>query len=58
MSVFEAAACAIGEVVAYVVGRVVGRTFLLDPKKAQVIGEYVVIGAIVGAAVFVTVVYS
>jgi branched-subunit amino acid ABC-type transport system permease component len=58
MSLLDATAYAIGETVAYLAGRVVGRTFHLEPKKAQRIGEYVVIGVIVGAAVFVTVAYS
>lgn len=58
MSFLDASAYAIGETVAYLAGRVVGRTFHLDPKKAQRIGEYVVIGVIVGAAIFITVVYS
>ena len=56
MSVLDASA--IGETVAYLAGRVVGRTFQLEPKKAQRIGEYIVISVIVGAAVFVTVAYS
>ena len=58
MSVLDASASAIGETVAYLAGRVVGRTFQLEPKKAQRIGEYIVIGVIVGAAVLVTVAYS
>lgn len=58
MSLLDATAYAIGETVAYLSGRVVGRTFHLDPKKAQRIGEYVVIGVIVGAAVFITIAYS
>jgi hypothetical protein len=58
MSILDATAYAIGEAAAYLVGRVAGRTFHLEPKSAQRIGEYVVIGAIVGAAVLVTVIYS
>jgi branched-subunit amino acid ABC-type transport system permease component len=58
MSLLDATAYAIGETVAYLAGRVVGRTFHLDTKRAQRIGEYVVIGVIVGAAVFITVAYS
>ncbi|MDA8259804.1 MAG: hypothetical protein M0Z99_29885 [Betaproteobacteria bacterium] len=58
MSILDAAAYAIGETSAYLVGRVAGRTFHLEPKKAQRIGEYIVIGAIAGAAVLVTVIYS
>jgi hypothetical protein len=58
MNVLEAAVCAIGEIAAYVIGRIAGYSFHLEPKKAQTIGEYVVIGVIVGSAVFVTLVYS
>lgn len=58
MSIFEAAASAIAELVAYVISRAVGRTFHLSPKRAQVIGEYVVIGPFVGAVVLVALLYS
>ena len=58
MSILDAAAYAIGETVAYVVGRVVGRTFHLSPKKAKAIGDYFVIGVIVSAAILITVIYS
>ena len=58
MSILGATAYAIGEIAAYLVGRVAGRTFHLEAKRAQRIGEYIVIGAIVAAAVLVTVTYS
>jgi hypothetical protein len=58
MSIFDATAYVIGETAAYVLGLVAGRTFNLEPKRAQRIGEYIVIGAIVGGAVIVTVIYS
>jgi CDP-diglyceride synthetase len=58
MSILEAAATAIGETIAYVVGRIAGRTFRLAPKTAQSVGESVVFGVIVGAATVVTVIYS
>ncbi len=58
MSIFDATACAIGEAAAYLVGRIAGRTFRLEPKAAQRIGEYVVIGAIFAAGILVTVVHS
>ena len=58
MSILDATAYAIGETAAYVVGRIAGRTFHLEPKRAQRIGEYIVIGVIVGAAVLITVIYS
>jgi hypothetical protein len=37
--VIQAVALAIGEMAAYVLGLFVGRTFHLDPKKAQCIGD-------------------
>jgi len=58
MSILDATAYAIGETAAYVVGRIAGRTFHLEPKRARRIGEYIVIGVIVGAAVLITVIYS
>jgi hypothetical protein len=48
MSIFDATAYAIGQTAAYVLGRVAGRTFNLEPQWAQRIGEYIVIGAIIG----------
>ena len=54
----EAIAISFGEFAGYLAGLVVGRTFELPPKKAQAIGEYLIIGLIVIAAVTVTVVYS
>jgi hypothetical protein len=58
MSIFDATACAIGEAAAYLTGRVAGRTFHLEAKAARRIGEYVVIGAIFGAGLLLTVIYS
>ncbi len=58
MSIFDATAYAIGEAAAYLTGRVAGCTFHLEPKAAQRIGEYVVIGAIFSAGLLVTVIYS
>jgi hypothetical protein len=58
MSIADATACAVGEIAAYVVGRIAGKTFRLEPKRAQRIGEYIVLGALFGAAVLVTFLYS
>ncbi len=58
MSILDAPAYAIGETAAHVAGRIAGRTLNLEPKRAQRIGEYIVIGVIVGAAVLVTVIHS
>jgi hypothetical protein len=54
----EAVALSIGELASYLVGLIVGRTFDLPPKKAQTIGEYLIIGAIVSLGIAVTVIYS
>ena len=54
----DAIPAAIAEIVAYVVGKVTGRAFKLDPKRSQRIGEYIVIAVIIGAGVAVTLVYS
>ena len=58
MSIFDAVAYTIGETAAYVVGRIVGKTFHLEPKRAKNIGDNIVICTVLGAAVIVTVVYS
>lgn len=58
MSIFNATAYAIGETATYVVGRVAGRTFNLEPKKAQRIGGYILFSAISGGAVLITLIYS
>ena len=58
MSIFDAVAYTIGETAAYVVGRIVGKTFHLDPKQAKNIGDNIVICTVLGAAVIVTFVYS
>jgi hypothetical protein len=58
MPLLEAIALSFGEFAGYLAGLVVGRTFDLSPKKAQAIGEYLILALIVIAAVAVTVVYS
>ena len=42
----------------YVVGKITGRAFKLGPKRAQRIGEYIVMAVIIGVGVAVTLVYS
>ena len=42
----------------YVVGKVTGRAFKMDPKRAQRIGEYIVMAVIIGVRVAVTLAYS
>lgn len=58
MSILDAAAYAIGEAAAYVIGRITGKIFHLEPKSVRRIGENIVIGAILGAAILVTIIYS
>ena len=58
MSAFDAVANAIGEAAAYIAGRIVGRTFSIERKRAQSIGEYVAIGALVVTLATITFVYS
>lgn len=57
-SIFEPLASAIGEFVAYLAGKILQRTFELEPKTAQTLGEYCVMAVLVGALVVVTVIYS
>lgn len=58
MSAFEMLISAVGETVAYVAGRVVGRTFSIERKRAQTIGEIIVYSALVIALATITFVYS
>jgi fructose-specific phosphotransferase system IIC component len=58
MPLLEAVALFIGELAGYIAGLVVGRTFDLPPKKAQAIGEYLILGVIATAVVAVTIIYS
>lgn len=58
MAVFDAISYAMGELVAYGVGKATGRALKLEPKRAQRIGESVVIGVVVAAGLIVTFVYS
>lgn len=54
----EAIACAIGEAASYVAGLFIGRTFSLDPKRAQRIGEIVILVLLAGVLIGLTVLYS
>jgi|GEM_PF-4658799 len=58
MALFDAITYAVAELTAYVAGKATGRVFKLQPKDAQRIGEYVVIGLIASAGLIVTLVYS
>lgn len=54
MSLVDAVTYAIGEAAAFLVGRIVGRTFHLTPIKAQRIGENIVIATVVSALIVIT----
>ena len=58
MPILEAVAVSLGELAGYLAGLVVGRAFDLPPKKAQAIGEYLILGVIASAAIAITVIYS
>ena len=58
MSAIDAIAYAVGETTAYVAGRIVGRTFAVERKRAQRVGEYVMIGALIIVLVTITLIYS
>ena len=47
-----------GDLVAYIIGKVLGRTFHLDREKAQKVGQIVFASAVIGAGLFVTILYS
>lgn len=54
MALFDAIPTVLAELVAYVVGKVTGRVFKLEPKGAQRIGEYIVLGLVASAGLIVT----
>lgn len=58
MSLADAVVYAVGEAVSYAAGRVLGRSFNLDPKRAQRIGEIVVVAVLAIALIALTVIYS
>jgi uncharacterized membrane protein YeaQ/YmgE (transglycosylase-associated protein family) len=47
-----------GDLVAYIIGKVLGRTFHLDREKARKVGEIVLLSAVIGAGIVVTILYS
>lgn len=49
---------AIGEAIAYLAGLVLGRTLRLEPRRAQRIGEAVVLAFLAGGLIVLTVIYS
>ncbi len=49
---------AVGEFIGLIAGQIVGRTFQLEPKKAQAIGAYFALTLILGGAVIITFIYA
>jgi len=58
MNIVEAIIYAIGEAASYMVGALIGRTYRLEPKRAQRIGQTVIIVLFAGALIAFTVIYS
>ena len=58
MALFDAIPTAVAELVGYVVSKVTGRVFKLNPKESQRLGEYVVLGLIAFGGLIITLVYS
>jgi len=48
----------IGDLFAFVIGKVLGRTLQLDRDKAHKIGQLVLASLIIGAGIVITVLYS
>lgn len=50
--------CAIGDIASYLAGLIIGRSFNLEPKRAQKVGEYVIFSIFIGLIITITFVYS
>lgn len=48
----------LAEAAAFVLGKVIGRSFKLEPKRAERIGEWIILGVIAIAGITVTILYS
>jgi CDP-diglyceride synthetase len=48
----------IGDLSAYLMGKILGRTLHLEREKAQEIGQIVVLSLVIGAGIVVTLLYS
>ena len=55
---FEALPAAIGEATAFLLGKVLGRVYKLEPKRAERLGEWIVLGIIIVAGLALTLIYS
>lgn len=49
---------AIGDLCAYIVGKLIGRTFRLEPEQAWKIGELALALMVAAAAIVITLLYS
>ena len=58
MTFLEAAAISIGDLVAALLGLILGKAFNLDPKKAKKVGELVIIWTLLLILLFITFIYS
>lgn len=56
--ILEAIPAAIAEILAFVLGKITGRTFKLEKRQAQRIGEYIVFALIAGTGLTITLIYS
>ncbi len=56
--VFGAVSYATGEFVVWLVGKIIGHTFGIEPKKAKKIGELVIFFVLIGEIVIITFMYS
>ena len=54
----EALPAAIGEATAFLLGKVLRRVYKLEPKRAERLGEWIVLGIITVAGLAVTLIYS
>ncbi len=58
MNFLEPVAIAVGEASAYLLGRILHKTFKISERRAQNIGESMIAAAVLGAAVVITLIYS
>jgi hypothetical protein len=49
---------AVAEAAAFVLGKILRRSFKLEPQRAHRMGEWIIIGSLVTAGLIVTIIYS
>lgn len=54
----ESIAYAVGEIASYIAGMIIGRSFNLEPKHAQKVGEYVIFSIFIVLLIAITFIYS